>query len=76
MEEKEDFRIDSVQFVNFIKKSGENISKKIMGVFPADEKNRLNDIRIESKNKGVKYSFMIANTDSAGKNGWHLWSFS
>ena len=47
-----------------------------MGVFPADEKNRLNDIRIESKNKGVKYSFMIANTDSAGKNGWHLWSFS
>ena len=75
MEEEEDFRIDSVQFENFIKKSGENISKNFMGVFPADEKNRFNDISIESKNKGAKYSFIIANTDSAGKDGWHLWSF-
>ena len=75
MEEEEDFRIDSVQFENFIKKSGVKISKKFMGVFPADEKNRFNDISIEIKNKGAKYSFMIANTDSAGKDEWHLCSF-
>ena len=75
MEEEEDFRIESVQFENFIKTSGENISKKFMGVFPADEKNRFNDISIEIKNKRAKYSFMIVNTDSAGKDGWHLWSF-
>ena len=75
MEVEEDFRIDSVQFENFIKKSDENISKKIMGVFPADRKNRFNNISIEIKNKGAKCSFMIANTDSAGKDGWHLWSF-
>ena len=55
MEEEDDFGIDNVQIENFIKKSGDNISKKIVGVFPADEKDRFNDISIEIKNKGAKY---------------------
>ena len=51
MEKKEDFGIDNVQIENFIKKSGDNISKNFVGVFPAGEKNRFNDISIEIKNK-------------------------
>ena len=54
-----------------------NISKKVVGVFPANEKkkNEFNDISIKMKYKGAKYSFMIVNTDSADKDWWHWWSF-
>ena len=72
MEEEEYYGIDNVQIGNFIKKSGNNISKNFVGVFPADEKkkkNRSNEISIEMKNKGAKYLFMIANTDPANKDG-------
>ena len=75
MEEDEDFGIDNVQIENFIIKSGDNISKNFVGLFPADKKNRFNDISVEIKNKGIKYSFMIASTDPVDKDGWHWWSF-
>ena len=75
MEDEEDFGIDNVQIENFIKKSGNNISKKVVGVFPANEKNRFNDISIEIKNKGAKYPFVIANTNPADKDEWYWWSF-
>ena len=38
MEEEEYYGSDNVQIGNFIKKSGNNISKNFVGVFPADEK--------------------------------------
>ena len=41
-----------MQIENFIDKSGDNISKNFVWVFPADEKNTLNNISIEIKNKG------------------------
>ena len=64
-----------MQIENFIDKSGDNISKYFVWVFPADEKNTLNNISIEIKNKGEKYPFIIANTDPAYRGGWHWWSF-
>ena len=64
-----------MQIENFIKKSGDNISKNFLGVFPADEKSRLNNGSIELKKKGAKYPFMVANTESADKDGRHWWSF-
>ena len=75
MEEEEDFGIDNVKIENFMNKSGDNVSKNILRMFPADEKNRLNNINIKIKNKGAKYPFMIANTDTDDKSGWHWWSF-
>ena len=38
METEEYYGIDNVQIENFIKKSGNSISKNFVGVFPADEK--------------------------------------
>ena len=53
MEEEEDFGIDNVKIENFMNKSGDNVSKNILRMFPADEKNRLNNINIKIKNKGA-----------------------
>ena len=69
------FGIDNVQIENFVKKSGDNISKNFLGVLPADEENRFNNVSIELKEKGAKYPFMVANTESADKDGRHWWSF-
>ena len=69
--EEEDFGIDNVQIENFIKKSGDNISENFVGVFPADETNRFNDLSTGIKNKGAKYPFMIVHTDPADKDGWY-----
>ena len=69
--EEEDFGIDRVQIENFIKKSGDNISENFVGVFPADETNRFNDLSTGIKNKGAKYPFMIVHTDPADKDGWY-----
>ena len=41
MEEDEDFGIDNVQIENFIIKSGDNISKNFVGLFPADKKKQV-----------------------------------
>ena len=40
MEEDEDFGIDNVQIENFIIKSGDNVSKNFVGLFPADKKKK------------------------------------
>ena len=41
MEEDEDCGIDNVQIENFIIKSGDNISKNFVGLFPADKKKQV-----------------------------------
>ena len=45
MEEEEYYGIDNVQIGNFIKKSGNNISKNFVGVFPADEKRKKKQVQ-------------------------------
>ena len=56
METEEYYGINNVQIENFIKKSGNNISKNFVGVFPADEKKQVQRYKYRNQEQRSKIS--------------------
>ena len=67
--------ISSFQIENAIRNiEGDNLNDNFVGGFPSNCMNKfMNHSAMKSSKKG-KYPFLIANIDSAGKDGTHWWS--
>ena len=59
MEGDEDFGIDNVQIENFIIKSGDNVSKNFVGLFPADKKKKTGSTIQVSKSRTKEQSIHL-----------------
>ena len=67
--------ISNFQIESAIKNLNDNeINENFISVFPANHMNKFIDYKSLLSEKKGNYSFLIANTDSAEKNGRHWWS--
>ena len=67
--------ISNFQIESAIKNLNDNdVHENVADVFPANHMNRFIDYKFLISEEKGKYPFLIANTDSAEKNGTHLWS--
>ena len=56
----------------FNKANNSDLLKNFVGVFPSNKMNKFLDFK--KMMKGMKYPFLIANTDWSDKHGTHWWS--
>ena len=68
--------ISNKTVVCFFAESADNdIKKSFIGVFPSNFVNCFISFHDMISESGIKYSFVIVNTDRIDKKGTHWWSF-
>ena len=65
----------NAEIKKYTNKEGDDLKKKLVGVFSSDYVNKFMQCDVLMKQKQSPYPFIIMNTETAVEEGEHWWSF-